>query len=112
MASYLDIERLSELVRSKRGNRGLREIATIIGVSPATILRVEKETVPDVATFLAICDWLEMPPYELITNMDGTQELDTSHSVCAKLRTDKRLEPEVVNALCVLIEFAYLNQRQ
>ena len=56
MASYLDIERLSELVRSERGNRGLREIAAIIGVSPSTILRVEKGTVPDVATFLAICD--------------------------------------------------------
>ena len=56
MASYLDIEKLSELVRSKRGNRGLREMAAIIGVSPSTILRVEKETVPDVATFLAICD--------------------------------------------------------
>ena len=99
MASYLDIERLSELVRSKRGNRGLREMAAIIGVSPSTIMRVEKGTVPDVATFLAICDWLEMPPYELITNMDGTQELDTCYSVCAKLRTDKRLDPEVADAL-------------
>ena len=71
MASYLDIERLSELVRSKRGNRGLREMAAIIGVSPSTILRVEKGTVPDVATFLAICDWIEMPPAELIRNMSA-----------------------------------------
>ena len=76
MASYLDIQRLSDLIRSKRGSRGLREIATIIGVSPATISRVERGTVPDVAkprlradysvhtgvTFLAICDWIEMPP--------------------------------------------------
>lgn len=112
MASYLDIERLSELVRSERGNRGLREIAAIIGVSPSTILRVEKGTVPDVATFLAICDWLEMPPYELIRNMNSIQKLDTSHSICAKLRTDKRLDPEVADALCVLIEFAYLNQKK
>ena len=126
MASYLDIKRLSDLVRSKRGNRGLREIATIIGVSPATISRVERGTVPDVAkprlradysvrkagvTFLAICDWIEMPPYELIRNVNGTQKLDTSHSVCARLRTDKRLDSEVADALAVLIEFAY-NQRK
>lgn len=107
MASYLDIQRLSDLVRSKRGNRGLREMATIIGVSPSTISRVERGTVPDVATFLAICDWIEMPPAELIKNMDGTHKLDTCHSVCAKLRTDKRLDPEVADALTVLIEFAY-----
>ncbi len=75
MASYLDIQRLSDLVRSKRGNRGLREIATIIGVSPATISQVEKGTIPDVATFLAICDWIEMPPAELIRNMDDTAQI-------------------------------------
>lgn len=85
----------------------MREIATIVGVSPATISRIEKGIVPDVATFLAICDWLEMPLAELIRNMHDTKNLDTCHSVCAKLRTDKRLDPEVANAIAVLIEFAY-----
>ncbi len=107
MASYLDIQILSDLVRSKRGNRGLREMATIVGVSPSTISRVERGTIPDVATFLAICDWLEMPPAELIRNMDGIHSGDTCRSVCAKLRTDRRLDPEVADALAVLIEFAY-----
>jgi transcriptional regulator with XRE-family HTH domain len=111
MASYLDMQRLSALVRSKRGNRGLREMATIIGVSPATVSRVERGTVPDVATFLAICDWIEMPPAGLIKNMNGTQKLDTCHSVCAKLRTDKRLDPEVADAIALLIEFVY-NQKK
>ncbi len=87
-------------------------MATIIGVSPSTILRVERGTVPDVKTFLAICDWIKMSPAELIKDMDGTQKLDTCRSVCAKLRTNKRLDPEVADALAVLVEFAYLNQRQ
>ncbi len=107
MASYLDIQRLSDLVRSKRGNRGLREMATIICVSPSTISRLERGAVPDVVTFLAICDWIKMPPAELIRNMNSTHELDTCHSICAKLRTDKRLDPEIADALAVLIEFAY-----
>ena len=111
MASYLDMQRLSDLIRSKRGNCGLRKIATIIGVSPATISRVERGTVPDVATFLAICDWIEMLLYELIRNMNDTQNLDTCYSVCAELRTDKRLDPEVADAIAVLVEFAY-NQRK
>jgi transcriptional regulator with XRE-family HTH domain len=111
MTSYLDIQRLSDLVRSKRGNRGLREMANIIGVSPSTISRIERGIVPDVATFLTICDGIEMPPAELIGNMNGVQKLDTCHSVCAKLRTDKRLDPEVADAIAVLIEFAY-NERK
>ncbi|WP_366146292.1 helix-turn-helix domain-containing protein, partial [Crocosphaera sp.] len=42
MGNYLDIERLTNLVRSKRGSRGLRETAAEIGnVSPSTISRVE-----------------------------------------------------------------------
>ena len=54
---------------------------------------------------------MEMPPAELIRNMDGTQKLDTCSSVCAKLRTDKKLDPEVADVISVLIEFAY-KQRQ
>lgn len=62
MVSYLDIERLASLVRSKRGSRGLRETAKEIGnVSPSTLSRVENGKTPDMDTFLAICDWLEVP---------------------------------------------------
>ena len=35
--------------------------------------------------------------------MNGTQELDTSHSVCARLRTDKKLAPEVTDAIIALV---------
>ncbi len=52
-----------------------------------------------------------MPPAKFIRNMNGTQKLDTCRSVCAKLRTDKRLDPEVADALALLIEYAY-NQRK
>lgn len=41
MSSYLDIKKLAELVRLERGNRSLREIASITGVSASTIGRVE-----------------------------------------------------------------------
>ena len=42
MGNYVDIEKLANLVRNKRLNRGLRETAKEIGnVSPSTISRVE-----------------------------------------------------------------------
>ena len=44
-----------------------------------------------------------MPPANFIKNMNGTQKLDTSHSVCARLRTDKKLDPEVLDAIVALV---------
>lgn len=50
--------RFAAAVRTRRGERTLREAAAQIGtVSAATLLRFEQETVPpDLLTFLAICD--------------------------------------------------------
>ena len=64
---YFDAEKLASLVRSKRGNRGLRETAKEIGdVSPSTISRVENGNTPDINTFIALCSQLCVPPAELI----------------------------------------------
>jgi transcriptional regulator with XRE-family HTH domain len=71
MANYLDMEKLASLVRNKRLTRGLRETAKEIGnVSPSTISRVENGKTPDMETFLALCDWLEVPAAELIKNTE------------------------------------------
>lgn len=79
MSSILDTQRLATLLKARRGNRGLREIAQEIGnVSPATLSRIENGKMLDVETFLAICDWLEVTPQQFIAeapyNMLTTQE--------------------------------------
>lgn len=51
MASYLDLEKFAYLVKNKRGSRGLRETATLTGISAATISRVERGKIPDLVTF-------------------------------------------------------------
>jgi len=107
MTSYLDTEKFSTLVQRKRGNRGLREIASITGVSASTISRVERKQIPDLETFLVLCDWLEILPTELIKNTEDKSEQDNSYSICAKLRSDRRLKPDLAEALAVLIEAAY-----
>jgi transcriptional regulator with XRE-family HTH domain len=76
MTNYLDIERLASLTRSKRGKRGLKEVAREAGISsPSAIFRVENSKVPDLATFQALCDWLNMPPTDLVENYSPGEKL-------------------------------------
>ncbi|MEM7759611.1 MAG: helix-turn-helix domain-containing protein [Cyanobacteria bacterium P01_A01_bin.40] len=115
MKNYLNAERLASLVRSKRGNRGLRETAKEIGnVSPSTISRVENGKTPDMDTFLALCDWLEIPPAELINSTKEKNESDTPEAIAIQLRADKNLEPAIADALASLVKAAYkdLSQNQ
>ena len=110
-----NIEKLASLVRSKRGTRGLRETAKEIGnVSPSTISRVENGKTPDMDTFLALCNWLEVPPAELMKNTQDETDLNTPEAIEIQLRADKNLEPAIANALASLVKAAYkdLSQQQ
>lgn len=59
-------ERLSRLVAEKRGNVGVRATARQIGLSPATLSRVENGRLPDLDNFTRICRWLEVDPADLL----------------------------------------------
>ena len=73
MASLLDTQQLAALLKTKRGERGLREIAQEIGnVSPATLSRIENGKMLDVETFLHLCDWLQVTPQQFIKEAPGT----------------------------------------
>lgn len=108
MSSYLDTERLAELIRNKCGGKGLREVAKeIVNVSPSTLSRIENGKTLDMDTFLALCDWLKVPPAELIENTEKTSEFGKVESFCFKVRSDLRLSPDVKNVLAALIKAAY-----
>ena len=112
-SSYLNMERLASLVRKKRGSRGLRETANEIGnVSPSTLSRVESGKMPDMETFLALCNWLDVPPAELFRNAEEVHP-DTAEAIAIQLRADKSLDPAIANALASLVKAAYhdLSQR-
>lgn len=108
MANKLDINKLANLVRSKRGSNGLRDTASEIGnVSPSTISRVENGKTPDIETFLALCDWLEIPPAALIKNTKSPKSLDTPEKISIMLRSDPNLDSAIANVLATLIKAAY-----
>src|SRR5882724_8815354 len=58
--------RLGAMLRDRRGGRGIREVAKEIGISAATLTRVEGGRLPDIATFQKICSWLKVNPAEIL----------------------------------------------
>src|SRR3984957_19790009 len=60
------IEELGPLFARKRGSRGIRATAEDVGISSATLSRVENGHMPDLATFAKICRWLEKDPREFL----------------------------------------------
>src|SRR5271165_3139780 len=58
--------RLGAMLRDRRGGRGIREVAQEIGISAATLTRVEGGRFQDIATFQKICSWLKVNPAEIL----------------------------------------------
>jgi transcriptional regulator with XRE-family HTH domain len=62
----LPVEELGRLVVAKRGGRGVRAAASDVGISPATLSRVENGHMPDLETFAKICRWLDVDPRQFL----------------------------------------------
>jgi len=103
--SSLDTQRFSEMIKSKRGSIGLRALATEIGVSASTLSRIEQGNLPDIDTYLKLCDWLEVSP-DFFT-VSGLSEENAKFGVIAHLRADKSLPSETAEALIRMINLAY-----
>jgi transcriptional regulator with XRE-family HTH domain len=104
----MSILKLGKLVMERRGNEGIREFARKIGVSPATLSRVENGKLPDLETFSKICDKLDLDPTEILQLGKKT----TAHSktvsappmaVNVHFRADPQQDPEAAQDLAKLI---------
>jgi transcriptional regulator with XRE-family HTH domain len=96
----LAIEELGRLIVAKRGHRGVRATAAEVGVSPATLSRVENGHMPDLETFARICKWLDVDPNDFL-GTKGTRQQASTASV--HFRKDKTLEVETAKSLANLI---------
>ena len=97
---------IGALVRAKRGARGVRGVAEDIGVSTATLSRVENGHQPDLSTLGKLCHWLEIDPSEFL-DTNGTGMLNSESSpvtfATAHLRADRHISPELAQALGEMI---------
>lgn len=85
------IEKLGEYVSEKRGKMGVRITAKDIGISPATLSRVENGHLPDLENFQKICRWLEVDPSTLL-GFDSTTSRRPSAAVHFRKRGTMPLE--------------------
>lgn len=105
----INIEKFAQLVKNKRGKTNLRDIANEIGnVSISTLSRIEQGKIPDLSTFIKICEWLEVTPNEFALN---TEKKKRGHKeeIFFHLRADQSLSQDVSDALTKMIEIAYKN---
>lgn len=107
MGKTLDIEKFSNSVKSKRGKLklGLRVLANDIGISASTLSRIEQGKLPDIDTYIKLCDWLEVPTEYFTVTVDRTDDIKSE--VIAHLRADKNLPSETAEALIQMINIAY-----
>jgi transcriptional regulator with XRE-family HTH domain len=109
----VNLPKLSAMLRTKRGERGLRAVADEIdGVSASTLSRIEQGNLPDIETFMRICKWLGVSPEEFTaekTKKTGATNnmTDTPQVIEAHLRADRTLPSDTINALSEMIRLAY-----
>jgi len=114
--SQVNLSKLSAMLRTKRGEKGLRTIAGEIGnVSASTLSRVEQGHLPDLDTFIRICRWLGVEPSAFMTEgaqttqtrIAGGPASDTPQLIEAHFRAEKVLPLETITALSKMIHLAY-----
>ncbi len=98
----VNIDQLGKLIVAKREHEmlGVRAAAKAIGTSPASLSRIENGQVPDLETFAAICQWLEIDPNEFL-GMKVSEKNEPPAMV--HLRKDKTTRLETAQALGALI---------
>lgn len=113
MGYNLDKDLLAAMVKTKRGGKGLRDTAKEIGdISPSTLSRVENGKMPDMETFLLLCNWLQVSPAELFKKTEELEAPSDSDTIEIQLRASKKLDPAIANALAELVKAAYRDNSQ
>lgn len=108
MPTTLNSDLLAGMIKEKRGNRGLREVsAEIGGISPATISRIEQGKIPDVDTFIRVCNWIGTPTDTFIINHSQAELKSNKEHIVAHLRAEKELESSTIQMLLKMIDIAY-----
>ena len=69
--ALLSPQDLGNRASRKRGSMGIRAAAAEIGISPATLSRIERGHLPDSRTLGKVCVWLGIDPGMIIGGADG-----------------------------------------
>lgn len=97
------LDTLGQLIRDKRGSSGVRAAAKEIGISTATLSRVENGNLPDLHNFRLICRWLDVDPNRILGFAESTRGGGDDVRASVHFRKSKTTSPETAAALASLI---------
>jgi len=94
------LEDLGRRVQQKRGNLGIRAAAQQIGISHATLSRIERGHLPDLENYRKVCVWLgEDPEASAVQTMTA----DSAPIVEVHFRKKATVTPMTAEALAQMI---------
>jgi transcriptional regulator with XRE-family HTH domain len=99
------LQALGRQLIEKRAAMGIRAAAAEIGVSPATLSRVERGYLPDLTTFAKICTWLKVDPAEVLGV--STERPAQQPRVSVHFRKDTTMTPAAAQALAQMVMAAF-----
>lgn len=96
----VSIDDLGRLITKRRAGKGIRAAANEVGISSATLSRIENGHMPDLETFAKLCQWLGNDPSEFL----GFQAKPMGvASTVVHFRKKKTVTKETAHALGELI---------
>jgi len=97
----MNLKNIGRKLQEKRGSMGIREAAKLIGISPATLSRIENGKIPDLDTFAKLCKWLEIDPANVMGLASQKQSEDSQ--VRVHFKKDDAVSSEAAQALASMI---------
>ena len=101
----IKLENIGRAIQEKRDGIGIRAAAKDIGISPATLSRIENGNVPDIDTFKKLCDWLEVDAGEVLGS-NGNSSAEESGKMSVHFKKKKTVSADTASALADLILYA------
>ncbi len=95
----ITLQTLGRKLSEVRGTRGIREVSEEIGVSPATLSRIERGNLPDLVTFGKICKWLKIDPGKVLGISAGDKGRNQQAKPLVHFRRDREICHETAKAL-------------
>lgn len=107
---------LGKLLVERRGGKGVREFSRELGISPATLSRIENGKLPDLETFSKICLFLKLDPAKILqVPLDRGQPAEANKSgavASVHFKADAQLDPKAAEDLGALILAAQREHRR
>lgn len=120
MSHQINIQALAEAIVRRREEQKLTVRAAaseMENVSSSTLSRIERGSLPDIDTYMILCQWLGVSPAHFASASVGSKVEKresplSKEEIVVHLRADKLLNQQTREALITMIEVAYAAARR